>query len=292
MIKITIFTPTYNRREKLKRCYNSLVNQTNKSFEWIIVDDGSVDNTDELVNLWITENKIDLKYFKQENSGKMIAHNKGVQNALGNIFVCLDSDDYLKENTVEEILKVWNEIDNSKCVGIVSLKIFENYKPVGTTMPNNLKYSTLMDLYTKYKFRGDTMLVYRTELLKKYLFPNVDGEKFIPEPYVYDQIDLEGPLYILNEGFYICEYLEDGYSANISKVIRKNPKSYTMFAKQRMDIVKGFYQKLKASSQYVLGCWLSCQKNILKNSNHKFITIISFPFAAIVYVKKYQNNHE
>lgn len=286
-MKLSIFTPTYNRVNILKRTYKSLLNQTSMLFEWIIVDDGSDDKTKEVVLGWIREKKVNIKYFKQNNQGKMIAHNKGLENAKGEIFVCLDSDDYLVSNAVEMIINTWGNLRESDCIGIVSLKVFQNLNPVGTKMPKNIQYVTLSDLYNKYRFRGDTMLIYRTDLLKQFLFPKIEGEKFIPEAYVYDQLDLLGRLYILNEKLYVCEYLLDGYSANIRKIIKENPKGYTLFAKQRMDIQKGFYKRLKATSQYVIGNWLSKNRNFINETNNKHMVILSVPFAFIVYMIKY-----
>ena len=116
---ITVFTPTYNRAYILPRLYKSLLRQTNKQFEWIIVDDGSTDNTEEKVNNWIKENKIKIKYYKQENQGKMIAHNKGVEKSEGELFVCVDSDDYLTDNAIEIITKKWLKVRKiNDCIGI------------------------------------------------------------------------------------------------------------------------------------------------------------------------------
>ena len=93
--RMTVFTPTYNRAYILPKLYDSLCQQTVKSFEWLIVDDGSVDNTQELVEKWIEEKKIEIRYFKQANGGKQRAHNLGVEKSKEEIFVCVDSDDYV-----------------------------------------------------------------------------------------------------------------------------------------------------------------------------------------------------
>ena len=293
--KLTIFTPTYNRKKTLERLYKSLLEQTNKDFEWIIVDDGSTDNTEQYINELIKEGNLLIKYFKQENQGKMIAHNRGVKEAKGELFTCVDSDDYLNKNAVETIIKVWNKVDKNECTGIVALKISENNKPVGTYMPDNVKYSTLLDLYEKYKFIGDTMLIYKTKIIQKYEFPKIEGEKFIPESYLYDKIDLDGKLYLLNEGLYICEYLSDGYSANINNVIRNNPKGYILYAKQRMELATKYKDKLKAAAKYVLGNWLANKRGYIKESKYKILTILAIPLAYIVYIERYnkrRNNIE
>jgi glycosyltransferase involved in cell wall biosynthesis len=108
--KITVFTPTYNRAYILDRVYKSLINQTNKSFVWLIVDDGSTDNTESLVKKWIKEDKIEIKYYKQKNGGKQRAHNKAVKLTDTDLFICLDSDDYFTKDAIEILLNSWNEV--------------------------------------------------------------------------------------------------------------------------------------------------------------------------------------
>lgn len=286
---LTIFTPTYNRAYILHRCYESLCRQTNMNFNWIIVDDGSEDNTEDLVSQWISDGIIDITYIKQENQGKMMAHNVGAENCKTVLFMCLDSDDYLTDDAVEIINLNWTQCEKQKYAGMVALRVYKDFSPVGgTEMPNKIKESTLIDLYFTHGFKGDTALIYRTEYLRKYPFPKISGEKFIPEPYVYDQIDLERPLFLINKGIYICEYLEDGYSANISNVIRKNPRGYLVFAKQRMQISKRMDVKLRAAAQYMLASWLSGEKHPIIKSPNKILTFISVPFALMVYFQKYR----
>lgn len=287
---ITVFTPTYNRGYTLSRLYESLVGQTDKDFEWIIVNDGSTDNTEELVRNWIKEKKIKIRYFKQENQGKPTAHNRGAKEAKGNMFVCVDSDDYLLKDAIEVIKKKWNIIkDINTCVGIVGSRVFENGEPVGTGIPKNIKYSTLRHLYSKYKCKGDMFLVFKTEIVKKYKFPKIEGEKFIPETYLYNLIDKEGELYIIQEGIYIGEYLPDGYTANVANVIRNSPKGYILLAEQKLEIAENIKEKVIACAKIILGNWLANQKGYWKNSSHKILMVIALPLAYYIYLEKYNN---
>ena len=116
--KVTVFTPAYNRAYTLGRLYESLLKQTDKRFCWLIVDDGSTDQTEELVSNWIKENRIDIEYYKQENQGKPAAHNTGVELTKTELFTCVDSDDYLTDNAVGEILNAW-ERKTDGCIGIL-----------------------------------------------------------------------------------------------------------------------------------------------------------------------------
>lgn len=286
---LTIFTPTYNRAYILPRLYKSLLEQTNKNFEWIIVDDGSTDKTHELVEEWIKDNKISISYFFQENQGKPMAHNLGAQKANGEIFTCVDSDDYLTKDSVDIILEKYKKIKEiEKHVGIVGIKVFENQKPVGTYMPQNIEYSTLYDLYNKYKYKGETILIFKTNILKKYEFPKIEGEKFISEIYLYDKIDQEGKLLIMQEAVYVCEYLADGYTNNSRNIIKNNPKGYILCAEQRMKIAHNLRTKYVANSKYVLGHILAKENGYINKSPNKFLTILAIPSAYIFYMLKYK----
>ena len=245
---LTVFTPTYNRAYILPRLYESLLKQTDRNFEWVIVNDGSTDNTRELVKEWINENKFTIRYYEQENQGKPMAHNMGVEMSSGEIFTCVDSDDFLTDNAIEIINRKWNECKKEKkCIGIVGTRIKLDGQPVGSGIIPGVQNSTLYDLYNKHKYTGDTILVYKTEILKKYKFPKIEGEKFIPETYLYNQLDAEGELATIKDGVYVCEYLNDGYTNNSVKLINNNPKGYILAAEQELTIAKKIEERLNKS---------------------------------------------
>ena len=123
---LTVFTPSYNRANCLPRLYESIKAQSNKNFEWLIVDDCSVDETEIIVREWVNDGSIKIRYIYQENGGKARAFNNGVKNAEGELFFCVDSDDYLPNDAVELILDRWNKVDDAKIAGIIGLK--ENEK--------------------------------------------------------------------------------------------------------------------------------------------------------------------
>lgn len=284
--KITIFTPTYNRRNILKNCYKSLCNQTNKNFIWLIVDDGSKDNTEELVENWIREKKVEIKYIKQKNSGKHVAHNTAVNFCWTDIFVCVDSDDYLTEDAVEVIYENWDRVESdSQLSGIIALKSYSNGKLVGTRMPENINICPLSDLYSKHKFKGDTMLIFKTAVLKNYLFPVFLDEKFVTEAVIYDQIDQNHKMLLLDKVLYICEYLNDGYSKNLKYVHRANPNGYNYFLNQRIKFAKSIKEKYIATSYYLAGNWIIKKRPSLKNFEYKLLYIMAIPKAIIIFIK-------
>ena len=207
----------------------------------------------------------------------------------GEIFTCVDSDDFLTNNAIEIINRKWNECkEEKKCIGIVGTCIKLDGQPVGSGMISGVKSSTLYDLYNKHKYTGDTILVYKTEILKKYKFPKIEGEKFIPETYLYNQLDAEGELATIKDGVYVCEYLNDGYTNNSTKLISNNPKGYILAAEQELYIAKSLRGKLRAYAKVVLGNWLANNKKFIKKYDNKFLIILSMPMAYAIYLKKYK----
>ncbi len=222
---LTIITPTYNRGYCIKNLYDSLLDQTKKDFEWIIIDDGSVDDTIEIVRKWIRECDVfPISYYKQENGGKHRALNKGIQTAQGNYCLIVDSDDRLLPEAIQKIQKWINEIDKDKSFAGVSGNRGSDDKNIIGEFPNNVKFIDAKNTErSKKRLRGDKAEVYRTELLRKYPFPEFEGEKFLPEQAVWDQIAGDGyKLRWHKDIIYLCQYQEDGLTRRMDKLIEKN----------------------------------------------------------------------
>lgn len=285
---LTIFTPTYNRAYTLPNLYNSLVEQSSKKFVWLIVDDGSHDNTKELVDSWIKENKIKIKYYYQKNQGKSIAHNKGVAETKTELFCCVDSDDYLVKESVETILDIWKTSHRSNIIGVLAFIGHPNVKPITTLKKYDTPVSTLGNAYRSLGLQGDTMLIYETDIIKKYKFPKFHNEKFVPEAYLYDLLDQEGKLIILTKVLYIGEYLEDGYTANINKLLLNNPNGYLAFISQRLKLEKKIIYKFCDTIRYTSFSIASKQKKIISNSVCPFITALTYPLGYLFYYIRYK----
>ena len=235
---LTIFTPTYNRAYTLPRLYQSLLKQDTSIFEWLIVDDGSTDNTQQLVDSWIKEDKLDIRYIYQQNSGKMQAHNRGVEECLTTLFLCCDSDDWLEDNSVKSAIDFWLEHTAGNkakplppLCGMISPKKMINSKDPFTKISNNLRFTTLDGLY-KLGYKGETALMFITDVIKQHMFPKIEGEKFITEKYVYNQLDRKYQLLVYPEYYNICEYQKDGYTCNALKNALKNPLGCALYLKQ------------------------------------------------------------
>lgn len=236
---ITVFTPTFNRAYILKRLYDSLCCQTNHSFEWVIVDDGSADNTQELVDSFIfSENSFQIRYLKTENYGKHHAINKGVELAKGTLFFIVDSDDWLTPNAIERIYEIEaGIIDKKGFAGICGQKGGNN-GPLGHSFQGEILDCTYLDS-KKQGIWGDKAEVYYTEVLKKYPFPVFKDEKFIPESVVWDRIAHDGfKLRYFNDVIYLCEYFEDGLTANLALNNSRYPKGRGLYLAQSISFGK------------------------------------------------------
>lgn len=284
---ITIFTPTYNRAYILGNLYQSLLKQTKKDFYWLIIDDGSSDNTNYIVEEWITDAKIEIEYFRIENSGKAAAMNFALDIAKGKLFFCVDSDDYLSDDAIEKILKCYVNLDSS-FIGILAGR--KNYRTneVITKFRCKKCFGKLRELYNKKEISGDTALIYKTNLIKKYRFPVIDNEKFIPESYLYDLLDHDGALYILAEYIYMGDYLKDGYTKKIKKIISENPNGYYTYISQRLKLEKGFFNIFFDNIRCITINIVRKQNNILVGTRNKILAFFAILPAVIYYMKSYK----
>ena len=249
-MRISVFTPAYNRGHLLKNLYLSLLKQTYTDFEWIIVDDGSTDNTSEVVEDFIKDKAISIRYFKQANGGKHRAINRGVQEALGELFFIVDSDDTLPENSLEIINKYVDMIDDDKVVGVCGLKGTLD-KTIGKTFNGTTKVLR-NDQRGRYHIYGDKAEVYYTSILKSYPFPEYDGEKFLSEAVVWNKIAFDGyKLLYFNEIIYLCDYLNDGLTKNIYNHYRKSPKGFLEYIMQLLYIERyNLFRRMQLVSFY------------------------------------------
>lgn len=280
---LTIFTPAYNRAYTLHLCYESMCRQSNKDFEWLIVDDGSTDNTKELVEQWMkNDNGFEIRYIYKKNGGMHTAHNTAYENINTELNMCIDSDDYLTDDAVEKILSFWNENKDDKYGGIIALDIFQNGEVIGKELPNQ-KAIAYNDYY-EYGGKGDKKVIYRTDVITKYPpYPEYEGEKFVGLCYKYLLADQEYPLLIMNEPVCVVEYLEDGSTRNILKQFVKNPRGYIFLRKERMKYCKTFKWRFKSCIHYVSSSIMIKNKSFIKESPKKFMTILSIPFGIALY---------
>ena len=282
---LTVFTPTYNRIKTMKRLYESLISQTDKRFVWLIIDDGSVDGTEGEVQKWLQESSFPIEYVYQRNQGKSAAFNKALDMVSTELFTCVDSDDYLANNAVERILECW---DHAKAndIGILT-------KRTVTRVPESMKSglrTTLVSAYRKHHLRGDTMLIYKSGIIKKYRFPQFEKEKHVPPDYLHDLLDKEGEMIFLNEVLYLGEYLNDGISRNIAHVIQKNPLGFEVYILQRLANDSTVKYKFLDSIRYVAIEKVKKENilTMLKKSSKPIYTFFAYPFGLLLYATRYK----
>lgn len=280
---LTIFTPTYNRDRLLPKLYESLTNQTSKEFIWLIVDDGSTDGTSELVSKWQAERIIQIQYIRQDNGGKHVAHNTAVSACKTDWFVCVDSDDFLAHNhVVELIVEYINTVQHTPLAGIVIPKTIVNR--VNETIPVKEDFNiTLRGLYLT-GFKGETTLIYRTSILKKFPFPRFKGEKFVTEVVVYDQIDDHYQMLFKRNPIVVCEYQEDGYSNNFKRLFLQNPKGWAFRFNQQAKYAQTTKQRLFSCAQYVCFRLIAKQYGWMHEANYPLLSFLSLPLA--IYYKR------
>lgn len=274
---ICVFTPTYNRAYCLERLYDSLVAQTCDDFMWLIVDDGSTDDTESLVESLQNRHELEIEYHQQANGGKQRAHNTGVSLCNNELFFCVDSDDVLTPNAIALIKAKWDEVSGEKTVaGIISLCGANENTALGSEMPSGVPLTTRWDLYYKHKFREDTATAYRTDILRQFPFVVADGEKFIAETYVYHQIDQEYVLATLNRVTIVPEYLEDGYTHNVRQVTKDNPIGYMVLKRNFIEYSDTFPLKFYNSVLYLVGCILSKSKHGIVSAPYPWIALLAY----------------
>ena len=241
---ISIITPTYNRAHLIDRVFNSLQKQTNKNFEWLIIDDGSSDNTSEVVNTF-TSTDFNIHYHKKENGGKHTALNYGISRVKGDYILIVDTDDYLTENAIAFINSKVKLINEKEVCGIAGRRIDEKGEVVGTSNFIHKRCNSL-DIRYKYNVTGDLVEVFKTEILKEFPFPEIKNEKFCPEALVWNRIAQEYKIDFYNEGFYVTEYLPGGLTDRITKIRMNSPKASMIHYSELASYNIPLKEKLKA----------------------------------------------
>ena len=265
-MRITVFTPTYNRGYLIENLYRSLQRQTFHDFEWVVVDDGSTDDTEELFAAFAKEENIfPIHYIKTENGGKHRAINRGVQESSGELFFIVDSDDYLTDEALALIDKVEKTIphqQNELFAGVCALRGYDEETLIGKTFQGEYLDITMLER-GKYGIYGDKAEVFYTKVLKRYPFPMFDGEKFVTECVVWDRISADGlKLRFYNHIAIICNYRSDGLTAQGESLFYRNPKGWGLYLHQCVK-----YGKLNGLEK-----WSSYNKyyKILEKQNNLF----------------------
>ena len=254
---ISILTPTYNRGKLLLPLYDSLKNLTFKDFEWLIVDDGSEDDTEQYALSWIAHNienaEFPIRYIKKSNGGKHTAINRGVREASGELILILDSDDTLPEDSLATIAQYYEQCKGYKdCAGVCGLMAHHDGQLIGTGFPKDPMYeSALQFRYAeKGNVTGDLLEVYKTSVMREFPFPEIENEKFCPESLVWNRIANKYKLFCFNKVIYYRDYLDGGLTSKIVKIRMNSPIASTMTYAEMLDYNISLKWKIRSAINY------------------------------------------
>lgn len=285
MFTLTVFTPTYNRANLLGRGYEALKRQTLKDFEWLIIDDGSSDNTKEVVQSWIDANELPIRYVYKENGGLHTSYNTAIDHIETELCVCVDSDDYMPDDAVEKIVKLWKEKGSKTVAGILGLDFFLDNSPIGGYFQEGIESLHIVEMAPKYNHHGDVKVVHRTELLKEVApMPVFEGEKNFNPIYLFYKIDMRYPLILLNDNLCYVEYQPDGMTFNIYNQYVNSPRSFSELRKLIMTHpLAPMSIKFRNAIHYVSSQIMIRNKRWLRESPMKLLTLLAVPLGLVVY---------
>lgn len=300
-IYITVFTPTYNRGYCIKRVFDSLCCQTYSYFEWIIVDDGSTDNTCDIVESFKKEANFNIRYYKQKNSGKHIAINFAAHHATYPWFFIVDSDDYLKPDALYWLAFYAKQIEQSvNFAGVVGLRCDSKDNIWIKKDKINKRYQDFLNreyidansetYRLRYKIIGDRAEMIKTEILLKYPFPSFENEKFMPESVLWDRLSQDGYMFRwFNKKIYVTEYLNDGLTKNLKALYKKSPNSISLYFNISLkNRYLNILNKIKFLTNYYIYGIVGGNSvyHLYKSANNKILTIPAILICGVLYRRK------
>ncbi len=276
---LTVFTPAYNRSRTLPRTYESLKKQSCKDFIWLIVDDGSTDDTRKLVEKWKREEQsFKIEYIYKENGGMHTAHNVAYENIHTELNTCIDSDDKLATEAVAKIKKVWEKVKDKDYAGLIGLDADMNTgKVIGRGFPKGMRETTLGEYYEK-GGSGDKKLVYRTDVINSVPpYPVFEDEKYVGLIYKYTLIDQKYKLAVVNTVLCDVEYQADGSTRTMWKQYLKNPKGFAFLRKIAMQYPTSKKRMIMDCIHYCSSSQISHNKKYIQESPKKLLTVLCTP---------------
>ena len=289
MKTLAIITPTYNRAELLKIAFSSLQKQTNKDFVWYVIDDGSKDNTAEIMEELTKQADFEVVFKRKENGGKHSALNVAFDLIKEEITLILDSDDELLEEAVEIIIKDYSEIkDDDSICGVGYLRCYRDGRIIGKQYTQDGVVDTFTNQRINKNTYGDKCEVFKSKILTKYKFPEFEGENFVSESTIWCEMSLNYKMKFYNKPIYACEYLEGGLSDNVHKRLFKNPKGASACYLSMSSKQTNFKSRFKYSIAYIVYSFAAGikAKEQFKNISSKFIFVLGFIPAWFIYLKK------
>jgi glycosyltransferase involved in cell wall biosynthesis len=253
-LPFTVFTPTFNRCELLARTYESLNRQTHREFEWLIVDDGSTDDTSQQVQTWQRCARFPIRYLHQRNGGKHRAHNRAIAHAAGKLFAVLDSDDTLTPQAIERLIFHWYSIpltDRARFSGVTCLCLDERGELVGRPLPAPVLDCRHYELETVFRVKGEKWGCHRTAVLRQFEFPEIPGENHCPEGLVWNRIAHRYLVRHVNEPLRVYHRDSNGLIANLAQVLSRSPEGARRYYQECLSLDGPLPWKLKCAANYL-----------------------------------------
>ena len=248
---VTVATPAYNRAYLLPRLYNSLCSQSCTDFEWLVVDDGSTDGTECTMLDFASEGRISIRYIKKPNGGKHTAVNLAAKEAKGELLFIADSDDWLTDTAIADVIEAYLPIrDDESFAGVCGVDAFPDGRVVGSGLPQQTIDATPQDIRGKWGVSGDLKEVFRTDVLRRYPFPEIEGERFCPEALVWNHIGRKYRLRYIDKVIYIAEYQPDGITSGITRARMKSPVASMMTYAEWFDMAESTKAKLRMAINF------------------------------------------
>jgi glycosyltransferase involved in cell wall biosynthesis len=293
MVTFTIFIPTYNRAYTLDRALQSVSDQTFRDFEVLIIDDGSRDNTRQLVENWQGREIFTIRYYWQKNQGKHVAHNNAVKRALGYFFVLLDSDDMLHPRALERLKYHWESIPDSKknhFAGVEGLCVYSDSSVQVDRFPEDVMDADYLEKTKKYNIRSEKRNAIRTDVLRQFLYPQFDGERHMRDDLIWKRMARHFKFRYVNEVIQIMEHQTDGLTANIFAMRMRNPRGFRYYFLEEINdfsALTGSYLRFKYHSKFVrysLHCGVGFREQY-REVRTKAMWLLSLPRGTIGWLK-------
>ncbi len=288
MKTLTVITTTYNRAYCLCQVYESLLRQTSKDFIWLVMDDGSSDDTRQLIEGYIGEDRMEIEYYYKENGGMHTARNAAYEKVHTELNVIIDSDDWMTDDAVEKIVTFWAANKAEQYSGIISNNISKEGKLIGTPLPQGVKACTQTELTDKYGVRGDKKLIFRSELTRRYPYPEFPGEKFYPASYKFRLLDLEYSMLLMDEYTCVVDYNPDSMTFHKFAQYKSNAKGFAHFRNEMIRISKSPKYIVKNMVHYIAESKMAGNKHYIRESTKPVCAALCFP-AGIGYYYYLQN---
>ena len=301
-MKFTVFTPTYNRAHTLHRVYDSLKAQSFTDFEWIIVDDGSTDETKSIVESFIAQKAFPIYYYYQKNQRKHVAISQGLKKANGEFFLVADSDDTFPPDALDVFYKTWcsiSEYERGSFTGVTGLCEDVSGNIIGTEFPSSPFDSTTAENFYRHNIKGEKWGFHRTEVLRQFPFPNDNENKYFAEGIIWNQISRKYKTRYINH--IVRTYYSDAGDQITSHLVQRrseNRHNYAYYLNQ--DIYYIWVAPWKILKLAIQGTRFSChqrdsialQLSWIDNVMARLVWLIAYPVGFTLWLcDRFINDH-